>query len=297
MAVSDRIIVVLGATGQQGGATARHLLRGGWRVRALVRDATSPGARALAVAGIDLATGNLDDRASLDAALRGAYGVFSVQPSGGQPQYRTTAADEIRQGKGVADAARAEGVAHFVYTSVDGVELTTGVPHLETKWHIEEHVRATGIPATILRPSAFMENFVQPGFGLVEGKIMFFGAPERPIPLIAADDIGAFAAIAFGDPGAHAGKVLELVGDVLSGTELAAAISRAAKREIPYTPIPPEAVRQSPALEKLLAFVEKYSTKADVDALRRLHPGLLTFDAWLEKEGRAKLEEALRSQT
>jgi uncharacterized protein YbjT (DUF2867 family) len=290
MTTKDRIIVVLGATGQQGGAAAAHLARDGWRVRALVRDPASPKARALAAAGIELAEGDLNNRASLDAALRGAHGVFSVQPSGGQPQYGVTAEDEIRQGKSVADAAKAAHVEHLVYTSVDGVELTAGVPHLESKWHIEEHIRAVGLRATILRPAAFMENFAQPDLGISQGKVVFFGAPERPIPLIAADDIGAFAALAFRDPGAHAGRVLELVGDLLSGTELAAAISRAAQRDIPYAQFPPELIRQNPAFEKIDAFVERYATRADVAALRRLHPGLLTFDAWLEKEGKAKLE-------
>ena len=290
MTTKDRIIVVLGATGQQGGATARHLVREGWQVRALVRDPASPKARALAGAGIELARGDLNDRASLDAALGGAHGVFSVQPSAGQPQYGVTAEDEIRQGKSVADAARAARVEHLVYTSVDGVELAAGVPHLESKWHVEEHIRAIGVRATILRPAAFMENFVQPGFGILDGKVVFFGAPERPIPLIAADDIGAFAALAFGDPGAYAGRVLPLVGDELSGTELAAAISRAAHRDVPYAQFPAELLRQNPAFESVVAFVQKYTTRADVAELRRLHPGLLTFEAWLQKEGRAKLD-------
>lgn len=290
MTTRDEIIVVLGATGQQGGAAAKHLVRDGWRVRAIVRDPAGAKARALAGAGIELAAGDLNDRASLDAALRGAYGVFSVQPSAGQPQYGVTGEDEIRLGKSVADAAKAAGVEHLVYTSVDGVELAAGIPHLESKWHVEEHIRAVGLRATILRPAAFMENLLQPGFGFVDGKVVFFGAPERPIPLIAAHDIGAFAAIAFGDPGAHAGKILSLVGDLRSGDDVAAAIGRAAEREVSYAQIPVEVLRQSPVLGTLVAFLERYATKADVPALRRLHPGLLTFDAWLATEGRAKLD-------
>jgi uncharacterized protein YbjT (DUF2867 family) len=289
-------IVVLGATGQQGGATAKHLVRDGWRVRAVVRDPASPRARALADEGIDLAAGDMNDRASLDAALRGAHGVFSVQPSAGQPQYGVTAEDEIRQGKSVADAAKAAGVEHLVYTSVDGVELATGVPHLESKWHVEEHIRAIGLQATILRPAAFMDNFVPPGLAFADGMVVFFGAPDHSIPLIAAHDIGAFAALAFRDPGAHAGKVLELVGEVLSGAEVAASISRATERHVPYAQFPPELVRQNPALARAAEFAERYRTKADPVALRRLHPGLLTFDAWLDTEGRAKLDALFPTQ-
>ncbi|APR86997.1 hypothetical protein A7982_12346 [Minicystis rosea] len=290
MTTRDQIIVVLGATGQQGGAAAKHLVRDGWRVRALVRDAEGPKARALAASGIELVSGDLNDRASLDAALRGAYGVFSVQPSAGQLQYGVTPEDEIRQGKSIADAAKAARVEHFVYTSVDGVELATGVPHLESKWHIEEHIRGIGIRATILRPAAFMENFTTPGLGIAEGKVVFFCAPTYPIPLIAADDIGAFAAIAFGAPSAHAGKAIDLVGDLLTGDEVAAAISRTVNRAVPYEPFPRELVQQNPGLESVFAFLDRYRTKADITALRALHPGLLTFDAWLTKHGKAKLE-------
>ncbi|MFT3770979.1 MAG: NmrA/HSCARG family protein [Minicystis sp.] len=240
--------------------------------------------------GSSSASGDLNDRASLDAALRGAHGVFSVQPSAGQPHYGVTAEDEIRQGKSVADAAKAAGVEHLVYTSVDGADQATGVPHLESKWHIEEHIRALGLRATILRPAAFMENFATPGLGIAQGKVVFFGAPTQPIPLIAADDIGAFAALAFANPGAHGGKIIALVGDLLSGDEVAAAISRALHRTIPYELFPREIIRQNPAFEPVLAFIDRYRTKADIPALRALHPSLLTFDAWLREHGKAQLE-------
>ncbi|APR87496.1 hypothetical protein A7982_12845 [Minicystis rosea] len=295
MTTKDRIIVVLGATGQQGGATSAHLLRDGWRVRAIVRDAAAPKARALAAAGIELAVGDLNNRASLDAALRGAYGVFSVQPSAGQPQYGVTVEDEVRLGKSVADAAQAAEVKHFVYTSVDGADNAFGAAHLESKWRVEEHVRALGLRATILRPASFMENFVLPGLAFAQGTVVYFNAPDRPIPLIAADDIGAVAALAFRDPDAHVGKVRELVSDQLTGAELAAAMSRAVKRDIPYAQFPPEILRQNPALAQVVAFAAQYTTKADIAALRRLHPGLLTFEAWLEKKGTAALEAALRA--
>src|SRR5437660_392502 len=105
---TGKIILVTGATGRQGGATARHLLTNGWRVRALTRDPNKPAAQTLQLAGAEVIQGDYDDRASLEAAMQGVYGVFSVQAS----------VDEVRQGKQIADVARAASVQHFVYSSV-----------------------------------------------------------------------------------------------------------------------------------------------------------------------------------
>src|SRR5207245_1012906 len=105
-------VLVLGATGRQGGATARHLLGKGWPVRVLVRDPNKPAAQELRQAGADVVQGNFDDLASLEAAMRGVYGVFSVQAS----------TDEVRQGKTIATAAQMAGVHHFIYSSVQSAE-------------------------------------------------------------------------------------------------------------------------------------------------------------------------------
>src|SRR5687767_8990182 len=112
MDADSRAIVVTGATGHQGGAVARHLLRAGWRVRALTRDPTSGKARALAALGAEVAKGDMGDPASLRPVFAGAYGVYSVQ----NPMISGLEA-EVRQGKNVADVASEVGVAHLVYGS------------------------------------------------------------------------------------------------------------------------------------------------------------------------------------
>src|SRR5436305_2172481 len=156
MAHSEKTILVFGATGQQGGAVASHLLKDGWKVRALVRNLGSEKAQALGQQGIELVQGDLNQPSSLQEAMKGVYGVFSVQ---------TFMADggtlaETRQGKAVADAAQEAGVRHLVYSSVGGAERKTGVAHFESKWQIEEHIRTLGLPATILRPVFFMSNLL-----------------------------------------------------------------------------------------------------------------------------------------
>ena len=151
---AERAILVTGATGQQGGAVVRHLRTQGFAVRALTRDGQSPAARALAAEGVEVVQGDLDDRASLDRALAGAYGVYSVQ------NFALTGVEgEVRQGTTLADAAKATGIQHFVYSSVGSADRQTGIPHFESKFRIEEHIRAIDLPHTILRPVFFMENF------------------------------------------------------------------------------------------------------------------------------------------
>jgi len=202
-------ILVTGATGKQGGAVARHLLSGGWQVRALTRDPLKPDAEALAKLGAEVVTGDLDQRNSIDQALAGAYGVFSVQ------NWEAGAAREIQQGKTLADAARAAGVKHFVYSSVGGAERNTGIPHFDSKWEIEQHVRALGLPTTILRPVFFMDNFNSPNFrpAILQGTLTLALRPARTLQIIAVDDIGGFAAQAFEKPGEYIGRAFELAGD------------------------------------------------------------------------------------
>jgi uncharacterized protein YbjT (DUF2867 family) len=131
-AMNTKTVLVTGATGQQGGAVARHLLkRPGFVVRALTRDSAKPAARTLAQSGAEIMRGDLNDPASIRRAMEGAYGVFSVQNF-----METGFEGEVRQGKALADAAKAAGVQHFVYTSVVSADRHTGLPHFESKWQI-----------------------------------------------------------------------------------------------------------------------------------------------------------------
>ncbi|MHA7634328.1 NmrA/HSCARG family protein [Corallococcus sp. M7] len=293
MATKRETVLVLGATGQQGGATARALLKDGWRVRALVRDPASARARELEAAGVELVRGDMGDRASLDRAVAGAYGVFSIQPSSPQVHYGVTDDDEVRFGTSIADAAKAASVEHFVYTSVLGLRPGTGVGHFETKWRIEEHVRASGLPATIVRPGTFMELLLVPDFGLTRGALQFFIQPEQPMQFIAGENIGVLTARVFADPRTYVGTTLEMAGDSLTGNALAEKIGRATGTSISYSRFPPEVLASNPMLRKLVKLFEDgfVFESADIPALRRLAPGLLTFDAWLERGGAAAIRE------
>jgi uncharacterized protein YbjT (DUF2867 family) len=282
--MSDNLVLVTGATGKQGGATARHLLAAGWRVRALVRDTASPAAARLAAAGAELVAGDMTDRDSLDRAAAGAHGVFSVQPAAPEPRHDPL---EVRMGRNVADAAVAAGVQHLVYASVGGADRDTGIDHWETKWQIEQYTRSVDLPYTMLRPVMFMENHASLGpYGVFgETALVRQIAPDATVQIIAVDDIGAFAALAFTRPDEYRGVELEIAGDEVTRAHLVAGIEAAVGRRIDTTPLSPP----GPARADGSSFG---GWQADIPALRRRYPGLTTFDTWLDRTGGELLRAA-----
>lgn len=277
-----KTILVTGATGQQGGATARHLITKGFRVRAFVRDPSKPAARDLAERGADVIQGDLDDRSSLDRAIDGADGVFSV----GNFWERGREA-EVRHGKTVADAAKAAGVKHLVYTSVDGAERATGLAHFESKFEVEQHIAAAGVPATILRPVFFMDNFLTLFRPKLEGGALAFSIamrPDKPLQMIATHDIGAVAALAFERPSAFVGKTVGLAGDELTMPQVADVLARFLGRQVRFIEVPVAAVQaMSRELGDMFAWFNDAGYTVDIAALREIHPGLLRFDTWLSE--------------
>jgi uncharacterized protein YbjT (DUF2867 family) len=292
MDARGKTIVVTGATGNQGGATARHLLADGWHIRALVRDDTAPAATALAAAGAELVRGDLDNPASLKTAVRDAYGVYSVQSAN---------PNELVQGTNVADAARAADVHHLVYSSAGGAESQNGF-YLEhgwgpiEKWQIEQHIRSLGVPATILRPAGFMEDFTSPARFFQNGSLNVPWHDDLIVQLIAIDDIGAFAALAFADPGHYLGLAVEITGDRLTAPQIADALGAAAGRPIPHTQIPLETLREhAPEAAKVFTWANERYFDTDLTPLRHAHPGLMDFTVWLSRTGQARLLAQLES--
>ncbi|AZM50511.1 NmrA-like family domain-containing protein 1 [Streptomyces sp. WAC 06738] len=266
----SKTVLVTGATGKQGGGTARALLAGGWRVRALVRDPATEAARALAGAGAELAAGDLDDADSLQRAAEGAYGVFSVQP------LAVTDAEldvEVRRGTAVADAAEAAGVRHFVYSSVDGAERATGIDHFESKARIEAHLDGTSLPTTILRPVFFMDNLLWYADAVDERVLSLPVVPDRPMQMIAASDIGRIAAAVFDRPQIHLGARLAIAGDALSFEQVARIYQHATGVPTRLDPQPRE--------ERMYQWFAESGYQADLDALRADFPWLQRFDAFL----------------
>jgi uncharacterized protein YbjT (DUF2867 family) len=282
-AVGRGPVLVTGATGNQGGAVARSLLEGGWTVRALARDPGKPAAQALAAAGAEVVAGDLDDRASLDAALAGATAAYSVQNF-----WETGAEREVAQGIALADAALAAGVGHFVFSSVGGADRSSGVSHFESKWRIEEHIRAIGLHATVLRPVFLMENFNSPLYrGALGNGVLPLALPgDRPLQMIACRDVGAFARAALEDPERFAGQGLEIAGDEVTPAQAAGAFARRLDREVNHVQVPMERLRgMNPEVAEMFEWFAEHGYAADLPALHAIHPDPLTFEAWLGSGG------------
>jgi len=282
--MNNKIIAVTGATGQQGGAVARKLLADGWQVRALTRDTDKPAAHELASLGAELAAGDMANRSELDAAFKGAYGVFSVQnywlPNVGFE-------GEIRQGKNVAEAAKAAGVQHLVYSSVGAAHRGMGQKHFESKWIIEQHIHSLDLPYTILRPAAFFENFNWERAMILNGTFNAIGLlPEKERQLVAVEDIAAFTALAFANPEDYLGKTIELSGDALTESQIADTFSKVIGRPVKLTiPTGDNSRRSDEEMTAMINFFNGEAYDADISALRKLHPGLLTLEQYLRRNG------------
>lgn len=268
---SKYIILVTGATGHQGGASARHLLADGWNVRALVRDPNKPEAHALADLGAELVVGDLLDPASLEAAVAGAYGVHSVQT------FVAGFDAEETEGRNIADAAKSAEVQHFVYSSVVGADLDAGMPWVISKHHNEAYLRSLDLPLTVLRPTSFMENLLRQKDSIMAGALTGPWATDEPHQWIAVDDIGRFVALAFEKPDEWVGRATVIAGDDLTGDQAAADLGLAFGVAVTYQQVaPPEGMPTPKAAEPGAPAPEK----ADLAWLREQIPDLKTLADW-----------------
>ncbi|WP_406289130.1 NmrA/HSCARG family protein [Embleya sp. NBC_00896] len=282
---AERWVLVIGATGRQGGTAARHLLDRGWAVHAFVRDPDHPQARELAAEGAELVQGSLDDADSVYAATAGAYGVFSVFT----PTHGNGLDGEERHAALIAEAVRKAGVAHVVHSSVGGVENPGGVGWRETKLRVEQTMRTSGRPTTFLRAVYYMENFldlppVSDGNG---GLVLSRGLlPETTLQMIASQDIGWFVADAFDDPEHFIGRDVEIAGEELTGPEIAAAFERHTGVPTRFESVPIEEIaRQNEWMAKTFVWFNEVGYTADIPAHRSTHPELRTFEAFLRDSG------------
>ncbi|MFF5720003.1 NmrA family NAD(P)-binding protein [Streptomyces buecherae] len=293
MSAETTPVLVTGATGQQGGATARALLAAGVPVRALVRDPASERARAVQALGAELVTGDLDDRDSVARAAEGVRAVFSVQiPDLAGRGF----AGEVAQAGNLIEGARAAGVPQFVHTSVSGADQHVSwmagrwawmEPYYSAKAGIQEQVRAAGFAHwTLIKPCYFMENLL-PAAGVVfphgvAGGLVTLLRPATRVALVAVADIGAAAAAAVAAPERFAGVELELASDLRTMTEIAETLSRGLGVELTAPEMTEEEATAAgmPAAGFGQALLNEHPQPARPEFARDLGIPLTTFDAW-----------------
>ena len=292
---TDKTILITGATGRQGGAVIRHLLPKGWKLRALTRNPASVAAQELTRQGIEVIQGDLEKPASLESAVRGVYGIYSVQDF-----WAVGAKREVQQGTNLADAALKAQVSHFVYSSVGGAERSSGIDHWQSKWEIENHIRRLGLPATMLRPVAFMENYYvdQVEIGILKGKLLDPIRADKPYQTIATDDIGGFAALAFERPQEFIGLGLEIAGSELTNPEAAQVFSRVLGKPVRFRKLPLPLVRVLLGKEfyQMFRWFNDAGFQANIPELRRRYPEvrLRSLEEWLRDEGWHKRARRIR---
>ena len=277
-------VLVGGATGQQGGAVARLLLEKGHRVVALTRKPESESAARLRQAGAEVAVGSFDDRSSLEQAMRGVDAVYTMSTS-----FEAGTEAETRQGIVVADAASSAGVAHLVYSSVGSADQKTGIPHFESKYEIEQHIRGLGIPYTIVGPVYFFENVFNPFLlpGLRQGALATALPADRSLQQISVRNIASFAVIALENRDSLLGKRIDIASDELTGEQTARILSEVTGRNIEYVQTPLEQLRaMNEDFALNMEWLIRIGYSVDIPGLHREFSEIAweTFEAWAKRQ-------------
>ena len=291
----SKLITVFGATGQQGGSVARALLAKGYKVRAVTRNPDNPKAKELLAKGAELVqVKNMDDVASLEAAIKGAYGVFLVTNYWGMlAENPATAYDrEIAQGKAAGDLCKKVGVKHLVYSGLEYVKEIIGkpCPHFDAKGIVEKYLDETGVPNTSTRYSFYFDNFAT----MLAPQKNDNGTYTLTLPMkmamdgIGVEDAGPAVAAIFDKPEEYIGKKIGFSGDKLTLSEYMAIISKVTGKTVTYNEVPYEVFAKFPfpGADDIAAMFEFYDVgnpDRSIEKTRELNPSTLSFQQWAEK--------------
>ena len=225
--------LITGATGRTGGEAARELLRRGLPVRALVRNPEK--AAALATAGIELAKGDAGDADAVRAALKGVSKIAIILPNGEQ---------QLSLEKQLSELAAQAGVRHIV--KISSMESSPGAhnPVHRAHWESEQHIRAKGIPWTMVRPSFYLQNFLGSAASVkAEGKFYFPFGEDGAAVMTDARDAGVFVAHVMATTG-HENRSYDITSnDAPSFAQVGELFTQVLGRQIRYVPQDPVAYK------------------------------------------------------
>ncbi|MEZ4261500.1 MAG: NmrA/HSCARG family protein [Polyangiaceae bacterium] len=307
--MSKKIIAVIGATGAQGGALVKAILAdkgGDFVARAITRKPDSDKGKALAAEGVEVVAADLDDPASLKKAFEGAHGAYCVTNF----WEHFSPEKEMAQAKNLADAAKAAGVKHVIWSTLEDtrklVPLTDDrmptlkdkykVPHFDAKGESDAFFTGSGVPTTLLATSFYWDNFIYFGMGPKKGEdgklAITLPMGDKKLPGIAAEDIGKCAYGIFKKGDALVGKTVAIAGEHLTGAEMAKALSHALEQEVKYNAVPPAVFRSFgfPGADDLgnmfqykHDFEKEFCAPRDVAFSKELNPELQSFATFLQK--------------
>ena len=194
---------------------------------------------------------------------------------------------EVRQGRTIADAVKSADVGHFVYASVGSADQSTAIPHFDSKYQIERHIKLLGIPHTIVAPVSFSENLLSPLVlpGLIEGKLALPLPPDRVLQQISVQDISSFVVQVLENPHRFLGERIDIASDELTGRRVAEIVSATSGHHIEYVHVPlAEAYEMNKDLARMYEWFDAVGYRADIGLLRRSFPetGWHTFEEWVQ---------------
>jgi uncharacterized protein YbjT (DUF2867 family) len=276
MVANQRKILVTGATGQQGGSLSRLLLQKKHKVYALTRNIQSSAAQDLRNRGANIVKGDLDDSDSLKRAVKDVESVFLM----GTP-FEDGTEGETRRGKLMADIAKENSIEHLVYSSVANANKNTGIPHFESKYKVEQHIKNLGIPHTIIGPTFFMENLLGPG--LDQGQLALPLSSSTTLQQSALENIAEFSALVLERHKPFLGKRIDIASDEVTGEQAAKILSNELRQRIRYVPVSLEQVYQANEdMARMYEWYEKVGTGIDISSLHQEYPEVnwLSFRDW-----------------
>ena len=256
-------------------------------------------ARKIESLGAELAVGDTEDRESVKRAAVGVDAVYAMTSF-----FESGLEAEVRQGRTIADAMKDADVEHFLYASVASADQSTAIPHFDSKYEIEKHIKLLGIPHTIVAPVLFSDNLLTPWMlpELTQGRIALPVPPDRPVQQISVQDIASFVALVLENPDRFLGKRIDIASDELTGRRETEILSTVAGRQIEYVQVPiADAYETNRDAAKMYEWFDAVGYSADIEALRRDYPetGWHTFEEWAQAQDWSILnsEGATRNDT
>ena len=282
----SKLITVFGATGQQGGSVVRGLLaHGGYKIRGVTRNPDGDKAKALQSQGVEIVKGNLDDQASIEAAIAGAYGVYLVTNYWEMFDKER----EIKQGKLVGDACKKEGIKHLIFSGLELVKDITGrdCPHFDGKGEIEKYLDSIGIPYTSIRLAAYFESLSTSNQIQDDGSFTFVTCMEGPMDGVSIEDLGPVVAAVLSQPGEFIGKKIGLSGDKLTFDQYMEHIEQVTGATVQLQKLSYEEFAKlgfpgADDTANMFHFYDHGNPDRDIALTKRLNPKAKTFREWLE---------------
>ena len=267
--MKNKLIVVIGATGRQGQAVIKSLIKKGYNIRALVRNPEKAN-ELLNGSNVEIFKGDLKNIDSLSGLFNNAYGLYFALPF---------LKVSIEFGKTLLNTAKDSNLEHIIYSSVGGADRNTKVNHFCYKKEIEDYLKSLGMPYTIIRPVGYMDEFANPkSIKVITGLLNLYLSKSKKFQLISLQDIGRFVEIAFENPVKYISKEIEIAGDELTLTEVFEKIEKVKNVKIAPARIPGFVKFILPKiLKQMFTFYEEDGWRADLKSLREENPELLKY--------------------